>query len=65
MRNKDDPRKLDQARRIHDHYRAVGEDMMLEFRDTPKFIQRLSEVQKRKARAGQVLGIGMYQSSNY
>lgn len=59
MRNKENPRKLDQARRIHDHYRAISEDMILEFRDTPKFIERLSEVQKRKARAGRVLGIGL------
>ena len=60
MKNKDDPRKV-KAQRIHDHYRAVADEMVLEFRDDREFIERLSQVQRRKAIGGKILGIGIYE----
>lgn len=59
MKPRDDP-KIAQAQRIHDHYKAVADEMVLEFRDDDEFIKRLAEVARRKAIGGKLLEIGIY-----
>jgi hypothetical protein len=60
MKNKDDPKAQAQAARIHDHYKRMADEMVLEFRDDDEFIKRLSDVLRRKAVGGKLLGIGIY-----